>query len=114
MTFNEYQKLANKTNLTPGDEGVVLSIGFMDKVLGLVGESGEFADKVKKILRDDNAEMSKEKRQLLIKELGDVLWYIALLAKHLDVSMEEVAKLNIDKLKSRHVRGKLGGSGDSR
>lgn len=114
MTFDEYQTAAESTNLTPGDEGVVMSVSFMDKVLGLVGESGEFADKVKKILRDDNAKMSEEKRQLLIKELGDVLWYIALLAKHLDMPLEEIAKLNIEKLKGRQTRGKLGGSGDHR
>lgn len=113
MTFDEYQKAAESTNLTPG-KGKVLSIAFMDKVLGLVGESGEFADKVKKILRDDKAVLSEEKRQLLVKELGDVLWYVATLCKHLDVSLEELAKLNIDKLKSRHVRGKLRGSGDAR
>lgn len=113
MTFNEYQVAAESTNLTPG-KGEVLSVEFMDKVLGLVGESGEFADKVKKILRDDDAKMSEEKRQLLIKELGDVLWYIALLAKHLDMPLEEIAKLNIEKLKSRQVRGTLSGSGDKR
>lgn len=114
MTFDEYQAAAEATNLTPGDLGKVMSVSFMDKVLGLVGESGEFADKVKKILRDDNAQMSEEKRQLLIKELGDVLWYIAILAKHLDVPLEEVATRNIDKLASRNERGKLRGSGDNR
>lgn len=114
MTFDEYQKAAESTNLTPGDDGVLLSISFMDKVLGLVGESGEFADIIKKILRDEKGEMSEEKRQLLIKELGDVLWYIALLARHLNVSIEEVASLNIEKLKSRQVRGKLAGKGDNR
>ncbi len=69
MTFDEYQAAAEATNLTPGDLGKVMSVSFMDKVLGLVGESGEFADKVKKILRDDNAQMSEEKRQLLSKVL---------------------------------------------
>ncbi len=113
MTFDEYQKAAESTNLTPG-KGEVLSIAFMDKVLGLVGESGEFADKVKKILRDDKAKMSEEKRQVLVKELGDVLWYVATLCKHLDISMEELAKLNIEKLASRNERGKLSGSGDNR
>ena len=58
--------------------------------------------------------MSEEKRQLLIKELGDVLWYIALLAKHLDMSLEEIAKLNIEKLQGRKTRSTLGGSGDHR
>lgn len=113
MTFDEYQKAAESTNLTPGSSEV-LSVAFMDKVLGLVGEAGEFADHVKKILRDDDAKMTPERRAVLIKELGDILWYIALLAKHLDMPLEEIATLNIEKLKSRQARGKLGGSGDHR
>lgn len=114
MNFNDYQKQALTTNLTPGDKGKVLSIAFMDKVLGLVGESGEFADKVKKILRDKNAQMNEADRQELTKELGDVLWYIALLAHHLDIPLDEVASGNIDKLFKRKAGGKLGGKGDNR
>lgn len=114
MTFDEYQKAAQSTDLTPGKQGKILTISFMDKVLGLVGESGEFADHVKKILRDDKAKLTEEKRQLLIKELGDVLWYIALLAKHLDMSLQEIAKINIDKLQNRQKRQTLRGRGDNR
>ena len=86
----------------------------MDKVLGLVGESGEFADKIKKILRDKNAEINEVDRQELVKELGDVLWYVASLAQNLHVSLDEVASLNVDKLAKRKAANKLGGSGDNR
>lgn len=114
MTFDEYQAAAKKTNLTPGDPGVILSVSFMDKLLGLVGESGEVAEKVKKILRDKNGQLSQADRQELIKELGDVLWYLALVADNLDVSFDEVAVRNIDKLAARRERGSLSGSGDNR
>lgn len=114
MTFDEYQAAAKKTNLTPGDTGVVLSISFMDKVLGLVGESGEIAEKVKKILRDKQGELVDEDKQELIKELGDVLWYIALMADNLGVNMDVVATKNVEKLAARQQAGKLSGSGDNR
>lgn len=116
MTFDEYQKKVQSTNLTPGtikDSGI-LSITFMDKVLGLVGESGEFADEVKKILRDDKANLTPEKHDLLVKELGDVLWYVSTLADLLEIPLEEVARLNVEKLADRKIRGKLSGSGDNR
>lgn len=92
----------------------VLSIAFMDKVLGLLGESGEIAEKFKKILRDKDAKLTDEDRQELTKELGDVLWYIALLGHYLNVPLDDIASKNITKLKSRHTRGALGGSGDNR
>ena len=114
MTFDEYQKLAKKTNLTPGDGSRVLSISFMDKVLGLVGESGEIAEKVKKILRDKEGRLSQADKQELVKELGDVLWYVALVADNLGASFDDVATKNIDKLAARSKGGKLGGSGDNR
>ena len=82
--------------------------------LGLTGESGEVADKVKKAMRDDNWVITEERRVDLLKELGDVLWYIAACARELDSNIEEVAKMNIEKLKSRSDRGVLGGSGDNR
>ncbi len=114
MNFDEYQKKALSTDLTPGKDEGLLSISFMDKVLGLVGESGEFADKIKKILRDKNAELSEEDRLGLIKELGDVLWYTAVLADRLGANFSEVAEGNINKLFKRKATGKLGGSGDNR
>jgi NTP pyrophosphatase (non-canonical NTP hydrolase) len=114
MTFDEYQMGALKTDLTAGKGTGVLSISFMDKILGLVGESGEVADKIKKILRDKDAHMSEADRQELSKELGDVLWYLATIARNLDLSLDDIAQQNIAKLAKRQAENKLGGSGDNR
>lgn len=114
ISINEYQEVANSTDLTVGKGQGVLSISFMDKILGLVGESGEIADKVKKILRDQDAKMNEADRQELIKELGDVLWYVATIATNLEVNLSEVATMNLEKLKDRQKRGKLAGNGDNR
>lgn len=114
MTFDEYQKAALGTDITSGKGTGLLSISFMDKVLGLVGESGEFADKIKKILRDKDAQLNEIDRQELIKELGDVLWYAAVLAKYLGTTLEDVAAQNVAKLSKRHQEGKISGKGDNR
>ena len=113
MDFNEYQKKAAKYDFfdATGDLG---EVGFIEKVLGLVGEAGETADKIKKILRDKDGVVSPEDRGLVVKELGDVLWYIASIARYLDVPLSEVASGNIDKLESRWQRNKLHGEGDER
>lgn len=114
MTFEEYQKNAIKTDITSSETQELLSISFMDKVLGLAGESGELLDKFKKILRDKQGKISEDDKQELVKELGDVLWYIALISKYLGVPLEEVARKNNQKLLSRLERGSLQGSGDNR
>lgn len=114
MTFDEYQKKAMTTDITGTPDQAVLSVGFMDKVLGLVGESGEFADKIKKILRDKGAEISAEDEPELVKELGDVLWYIAALASNLGVSLDDLASKNLAKLAKRQQEGKISGKGDNR
>jgi len=80
--------------------------------LGLVGESGEVAEKVKKMIRDGKT--LKECRADLVKELGDVLWYAANVAHELNITLEEVASRNIEKLHSRQSRDKLHGDGDDR
>lgn len=88
--------------------------GFVEKVLGLVGEAGEAADKVKKIIRDKGGRADEEDRLAIAKELGDVLWYVANVARYLDLSLDEVAAMNIEKLSSRQRRGKIHGEGDER
>lgn len=109
MTLNEYQKLAKRTS------GKVLVSGdYIYPTLGMVSEAGEFAGKVKKIFRDNGGKMNKETKEALIYELGDVLWYVSEIASKLKVGLDEVAKLNIEKLASRKNRGKLFGSGDKR
>lgn len=109
MTFQEYQDEARKTAIYPD-----LGNNFVYPTLGLVGEAGEVAEKIKKVIRDDNYQISDEKRAEITKELGDVLWYIANLSKELGVSMEDVANKNLEKLKSRQQRDELHGSGDNR
>ena len=83
-------------------------------VLGLVGESGEVAEKFKKWIRDLDSDESRIDRADIAKELGDVLWYVAVLADYLDLSLDDIAKANLAKLASRRDRGLLGGSGDNR
>ena len=86
----------------------------MEKVLGLTGEAGETADKVKKIIRDKEGKFSEEDKREIVKELGDVMWYLAGIARYLDVDLSEVAEGNIEKLASRKQRGVISGSGDNR
>ena len=113
MEFDEYQKKAAKYDLADATSDLK-SVGFIEKVLGLVGEAGETADKIKKILRDKDGEASDEDSTLVVKELGDTLWYIASIARYFDISLSEVASGNIEKLESRRQRNKLHGEGDER
>jgi NTP pyrophosphatase (non-canonical NTP hydrolase) len=108
MTMDEYQKKALSTNVNPG-----VHI-FFDRMFGLVGEAGEMADKVKKWIRDDQAEWEKLDKEMLVSELGDVLWYVATLADTLGYTLDEVAQMNAKKLASRYKRGKIQGAGDIR
>ena len=110
MTLDEYQKQALTTVISCGDDFKDLT----HWVLGISGESGEIADKLKKIIRDQNGVVTSENKTELAKEVGDVLWYLAVLAEHLGVSFEEIAQGNIAKLRSRQARGAIGGSGDNR
>ncbi len=110
MTFDEYQASALKTVISSGDDFHDL----LHWVLGINGESGEVAEKVKKIIRDKDGVVSKADKQELAKELGDVLWYLAVFASHLGISFEKVARVNLKKLADRQSRGQLSGSGDNR
>ena len=82
--------------------------------LGLCGEAGECAEKVKKAIRDDGGALSDERRGALAAELGDVLWYVAQLATEAGLDLDEIADENLAKLLSRQDRGVLQGSGDAR
>lgn len=113
MDLNKYQKRAGEFDLFEAAIDLK-SPGFLEKVLGLAGEAGETADKVKKIIRDKGGYASEEDREAIIKELGDVLWYVANVARYLNVSLSEVAEGNIEKLSSRKKRNKLHGEGDER
>ncbi|MBI3485782.1 nucleoside triphosphate pyrophosphohydrolase family protein [Candidatus Daviesbacteria bacterium] len=109
MTFKDYQKKSRITALYPNKDN-----NFIYPTLGLTGEAGEVAEKIKKILRDDLGVITPEKKQEIEKELGDVLWYISQLATELKLSLEDVALKNLEKLLSRMKRKKLTGSGDNR
>jgi NTP pyrophosphatase (non-canonical NTP hydrolase) len=114
MTFNEYQKQAMKTDYNLDGDRSIQSIAFIEHVLGLVGESGEFADKVKKIYRNNQKEMSEAERIELLKELGDVLWYVSSLASYMDAELETVADKNLKKLADRAKRNVIASKGDNR
>jgi len=117
MELNEYQKLASTTAEYPKtvkDLNPEANVGLLYTVLGLCGEAGELANKVKKVLRDDDGVLSPEKRVALIKELGDCSWYLSETARQLATTLENVAQLNIDKLFDRKDRGVIKGSGDDR
>ncbi len=105
--FDRYQYLSRLTAIYP-DQGHNL----IYPTLGLNGEAGEIAEKVKKYIRDDRPFPAV--REEILAELGDVLWYLAALCSELDVSMSEIAQSNLDKLQNRAERNKLSGSGDNR
>lgn len=109
MNFNDYQQQALKTFLLKDHPQTALYLG-----LGVGDEAGEVQGKIKKALRDDNGEFTPERIAEIKKELGDVLWYVANLAQHFNIPLEEVAKLNIEKLSSRAERNMLTGDGDNR
>jgi NTP pyrophosphatase (non-canonical NTP hydrolase) len=109
MTLNDYQDRAALTALMKDEEKLLIYAA-----LGLTGEAGEVADKVKKILRDKDGDFSQLDKDDIIKELVDVLWYIAIFAKSIGVTLDEVATKNAEKLASRQARGTLRGSGDNR
>lgn len=113
MKFDEYQEKAAKYDLFEASDDLT-GVGFLEKVLGLVGEAGETTDKIKKVLRDKKGVISDKDRDSIVKELGDTLWYVSGIARYLGVSMSEVASGNIEKLESRYQRNLLHGEGDER
>ena len=113
MDFNTYQEKAAKYDLFK-PTSTLKEIAFTVKVLGLVGEAGETADKIKKVLRDKDGIVSDEDKDLIVKELGDTLWYIASISRYLDVPLSEIAKGNLTKLESRYQRNQIHGEGDKR
>jgi NTP pyrophosphatase (non-canonical NTP hydrolase) len=106
--FNDYQDQAAKTAVYPERFTILYT------ALGLSSEAGEVAGKVKKVLRDHNGKFSDEMRWNIADEVGDVMWYAALLCRDLNIPLDEVIRRNLVKLNSRLERGVLGGSGDNR
>ena len=121
LTFVEYQGRAAETAQYPKlavmealNTPASGPIGWIYPALGLAGETGELVDKLKKILRDQNGKVGEFTREAICRELGDILWYVAMLAKELDLELDQVAQVNLDKLADRKQRGVLGGTGDDR
>lgn len=110
MDFSNYQFRASKTAKYPNNP----TLGVIYTALGLSSEAGEVAGKVKKMIRDDNMELTHDRKENIIDELGDVLWYCAMLATELNISLGEVAIRNLKKLEDRENRGVIKGDGDKR
>jgi NTP pyrophosphatase (non-canonical NTP hydrolase) len=113
MHFDVYQDATAETALYP-DAGTGAITALAYAALGLSGEGGEIANKVKKILRDDQGVLTAEKADAIEKELGDVLWYIARVATEIGSDLNEIATANLAKLRDRADRGVIQGSGDNR
>lgn len=109
MTFNEYQELAWGTAIYPNRGN-----NLYYPALGLAGETGEVCEKIKKLMRDKGGIADEAFKEMLKKELGDVWWYLAAISSELGLSLDDVARTNIDKLQSRQKRDKLHGDGDNR
>jgi len=113
MDFDEYQIEARKTAIYPQ-----VGSNLWYPALGLNGEAGEVAEKVKKIYRDNQgalfSDIVLDNTEAICKELGDVLWYIASMATELGVNMSDIARANLAKLQYRAARGKVHGEGDER
>lgn len=114
LTFNDYQAKAEETAIYSRDAALIYT------TLGLAGEAGEIANKVKKLIRDRDYQgnavevMLPSDEETIIRELGDVLWYVSAIATDLGVSLGYVAQLNYSKLRDRAERNQIGGSGDER
>jgi NTP pyrophosphatase (non-canonical NTP hydrolase) len=108
MRFDDYQKAALRTAIYAERHRVIYP------ALGLASEAGEVAGKVKKVLRDQDGAFDKAPIEAIKDELGDVLWYVAVLAADLGLSLEQIAADNVAKLAARRQRGTIGGAGDHR
>lgn len=114
MNISEYSKQAITTLISEHGLSEDMSPALLSQVFGLVGESGEVAEKFKKLIRDKNGEISSEDKEEIVKELGDILWYVNSVSTLIGSSLEEVASKNLEKVLSRKERGMTSGSGDNR
>lgn len=111
MDFNEYQEKASVTATFTGKQE---EHQLMYLALGVCGESGEIAEKIKKIIRNDEGVVSDEKRESIRSEIGDVLWYLSQLSRVLHIPFEDAAQDNIRKIMDRKARGVVKSTGDTR
>ena len=110
MEFDEYQEKAMRTNKAPN----IVTSEYTYYLLGLVGEAGEVAEKFKKNFRNDNGIQTDDFKKEIAKELGDVLWYLTAMGNMMGYSLEDIAKMNNEKLLSRLERGVIKSEGDNR
>lgn len=108
MKVNSYQEEACKNKIYGYGSAIIYP------ALGLGNEAGEVQGKIKKVLRDNGGVFDSESKALIADEMGDVLWYLAALADDLGYTLNEIAEMNIAKIKRRRENGTIGGSGDSR
>jgi len=109
MNFNDYQKKAMASAVYPN-----IGSNIVYPTLGINGEAGEIAEKVKKIIRDKNGVWDDTDRDAIKKEIGDSMWYCAALCHEFGLSLDDVAKANIEKLTKRVLDNTIHGSGDDR
>ena len=115
MNMDTYQEKTTETaiyNTTSAIDTNTAQLAYV--VMGLVGEAGEVANKLKKVIRDGGGTLTKEKRDELVDELGDVFWYLAQCAEKLDIDLSTIATQNLNKLAERKKKNTLQGSGDGR
>lgn len=110
MHFKDYQKKTAETAVYRDQSHLQI----IYPTMGLPGEAGEVANKVKKIYRDKDGHFSQEDREAIAKEIGGVLWYCAALATDLGLDLDEIAKGNLKQLRGRLKRGTIAGDGDDR
>jgi len=113
MEFRKYQLECRKTDVGTAAQDCI-DPGWLYYVLGIAGESGEFCEKIKKLFRDKNGIIDQEFIDMVIKEVGDILWYQARFLDSFGINFDDVAKINISKLLDRMERGKIHGDGDNR
>jgi len=108
LDFDTYQKAAHRTAEYPPEAGLFYA------ALGLAGESGEVANQIKKVTRDDGGVLTSKRKQAIIKELGGMFWYAAEIATLMGISLADVPAANLAQLYSRKERGTIKGDGDDR
>ena len=108
MDMEEYQKTAAETAIYSSKHAVIYP------ALGLAAEAGEVANKVKKIIRDGTDKNNEDMVQAISSEIGDCLWYIAVLADDIGFKLSDIANINLEKLANRKKNGTIRGSGDNR
>ena len=109
LTPDKYEDLAGQTAIFPKEKALEYL------ALGLTSEAGEVAGKVKKLIRDgEDVEGFEMKKIAIASEIGDVLWYCAMMAKEVGVPLNTIMQENLKKLHGRKERGTLSGSGDTR